>query len=304
MSIKDEDLVIDEVDNTEEDSIEISDESIETEPESEPATIQDEVDGDDEEEEDRVVTIGDEAPESEGEADESGAETKETPGWVKKVRKVNRKLESENKKLKRQLEANAKAVETEKPIELGEKPTLKGCGYDDAKFAEEIIAYDNRKRKVEAQAAEKAKMVEEQNAQWQKRQEKYSDLKQEHSFKDFSEAEELVVETFSQTQQSIIIQGAEDSALLVYALGKNPKKLEELSKITNPVDFAFSLAKVESQLNVKSKKAPKPEKRLNTGKAGGQSGNSDSTLDRLREEAARTGDYTKVTAYKRKLRKG
>lgn len=301
MSIKDEDLVIDEVDNTEEDSIEISDESIETEPESEPATIQDEVDGDDEEEEDRVVTIGDSEPEGETEETE---ETKETPGWVKKVRKVNRKLESENKKLKRQIEANAKAVETEKPIELGEKPTLKGSGYDDAKFAEEIIAYDNRKRKVEAQAAEKAKMVEEQNAQWQKRQEKYSDLKQEHSFKDFSEAEELVVETFSQTQQSIIIQGAEDSALLVYALGKNPKKLEELSKITNPVDFAFSLAKVESQLNVKSKKAPKPEKRLNTGKAGGQSGNSDSTLDRLREEAARTGDYTKVTAYKRKLRKG
>jgi len=87
-------------------------------------------------------------------------------------------------------------------------------------------------------------------------------------------------------------------------LGKNPKKLEELSKITDPVDFAFKVAKLESQLKVTDRKAPKPEKRVSSNKSGGISGNSDKTLDRLRDEAAKSGDYTKVTAYKRKLHKG
>jgi len=76
----------------------------------------------DEEDEDRIVTIGD-APTEEAEGSEEGADKEETPGWVKKVRKSNRRLESENKKLKRQIEANQKATEIIKPVELGEEPT-------------------------------------------------------------------------------------------------------------------------------------------------------------------------------------
>ena len=61
---------------------------------------------------------------------------------------------------------------------------------------------------------------------------------------------------------------------------------------------------MESQLKVTNKKAPAPEKRVSTGKAGGMSGNTDKVLERLRDEAAKTNDYTAVTAYKNKLRKG
>jgi len=261
--------------------------------ESEPAIIQDE-----EEEEDRVITIGDSVPEAEGEE----VEDKETPIWVKKVRKSNRRLESENKSLKRQIEANEKATEIVKPVELGEEPTLATCKYDDVKYKQELRAYDERKRKVETQAAEKVKTVEAQNKEWQDRQEQYVSLKQEHSFKDFAEAEDIVSSTFSQTQQGIIIQGAKDSALLVYALGKNTKKLEELSKITNNIDFAVEIGRLESQLKVTSKKAPAPEKRISTGKAGGITGKGDKVLEQLREEAGKTGNYTKVTAYKKKLK--
>jgi len=48
------------------------------------------------------------------------------------------------------------------------------------------------------------------------------------------------------------------------------------------------------------KPATAPEKVL-TG-TGSTSGSVDSTLDKLRAEAEKTGDYTKVTAYKRKLK--
>jgi hypothetical protein len=255
--------------------------------ESEPATIQDEED----DEEDRIVSIGD--PEAEAEDEEA----KETPGWVKKVRKVNRKLESENKKLKKQLEVNsAPAVQT---VELGAKPTLASAKYDDVAYEKQLEAYWDRQRKVDIQAAEQAKTVETQQKTWQGRQDQYVSLKEEHKFKDFTEAEDLVSATFSSTQQGIIVEGAEDAALLVYALGKNPKQLEELAKIKSPVEFAFKVAKLESQLKVTNKKAPSPEKRVSSGKAGGISGNGDKTLERLRAEAEKSGNYTEVTAYKK-----
>ena len=287
----DEDLVdIDEEDiNTEEEIVEDSDVSEEVEPEN---------DQDDDEDEDRVVTIGDSV--SEDDESEETEDKPETPGWVKKVRKVNRKLEGENKRLKRQLEE--RTTETVKPVELGEKPTLKTSGYDDEKYETDLISYYERKRKVEEQVAHRTSEVEAQNKTYKTRQEKYVSLKQEHNFKDFKTAEELVSDTFSQVQQGIIVQGADDSALLVYALGKNPKKLEELSKITDPVEFAFKIAKLESQLKVTDRRAPKPEKRVSSGKSGGISGSADKTLERLRDEAAKTNDYTKIAAYKKKLR--
>ena len=267
--VVDEDLVVNEeeveVDNTEEEELVENSEVSENE---EPENVQDE------DEEDRIVSIGDPVPQEE-------EEHQKAPPWVKKVRLVNRKLEGENKRLKRQIEDNKRAAEISKPVELGEEPSLAGCKYDDVKYKQELRAYDERKRKVDEQAVETAKTVETQNKNWQNHQEKYVNLKQEHNFKDFGETEELVSNTFSITQQSIIVQGAEDAALLVYALGKNPKKLEELSKITDPVDFAFKVAKLESQLKVTSRKAPKPEKRVSGGKAGGMSGNVDKTLEKL-----------------------
>lgn len=287
MKIEDEDLVIEEEVVLDEPQEEETVEQSEVSEESDPATIQDE------EEEDRVVTIGDPVPEEE-------IVPEEAPNWVKKVRKVNRKLESENKRLKRELEV--KSTETVKPVELGEKPTLANHKYDDASYEADLQTYWDRKRQIEGQAAEKVKIVEEQNNVYKVRTERYINMKQEHNFKDFSDVEELVSGTLSVAQQNIIVHGAEDSALLVYALGKNPKKLEELSKITDNVDFIFAVSKLESQLKITSKKAPPPEGRVKANRAGGTSGNTDKVLERLRAEADKSGDYTDIAAYKRKLR--
>jgi len=264
--------------------------------EVEETEVEDSDEVEDDEEEDRIVTIGDEQPPEE-------EEEAEAPGWVKKVRKVNRKLESEVKALKRQLaERSTEQQKPEPTIEVGEKPTLKSVRYDDKKYEQELASYYERKRLAEEQQAQQAKQVEEQKRQWQKRQERYVEKKREHSFKDFDEVEDLVQNSLDVMQQNIIIHGADDSSLLVYALGRNPKKLEELSAVKDPVEFAFRVAKLEEKLKVTSKKAPAPEKKISGSKAGGLSGKADQTLERLRKEAERTNDYTKVTAYKRKQR--
>ena len=296
MKIDDEDQVIDEQDFELEDDQETKEviEDSETSEESEPEAIQDEED----EEDDRIVTIGD-APEEDAEGESEEAEKPETPKWVKTVRKNNRRLESEVKRLKRELEA--KTAVKEDPVEVGKKPELKDFNYDDSKFADALLEWNERKRKVEAQAAEKAEFAKEQQKAWEAKRSKYVELKQEHAFKDYDDTEQYVANTLNDTQQGIIVQLADDSALLTYALGKNPKALEELAGIKDSAQFIYKLAKVEAKLKVSNKSKPSPESRVKKGK-GSSSGNSQATLERLEAAAAKSGDYTEVVRYKRKLR--
>jgi len=120
--------------------------------------------------------------------------------------------------------------------------------------------------------------------------------------RDYDEAEHTVMETLNVTQQGVVLQGAENPALVVYALGKNIKRAKELAAITDPVRFAFAVAKLEAQLKVTPRtKPPAPEKPMPSGTAP-VSGATDSTLERLREEAARTGDFSKVVKYKAQIK--
>ena len=107
-------------------------------------------------------------------------------------------------------------------------------------------------------------------------------------------------EKLDQTQQGIIIHSADDPALIIAAIGSNEAELNRLSEIKNPIDFAKELGKIEGKgLNmVNRRSAPAPEKMVREGTAP-KSGVNDSTLQRLRDEAAKTGDYSKVTQYRR-----
>ena len=120
--------------------------------------------------------------------------------------------------------------------------------------------------------------------------------------RDFEDAEAVTGDALSNVQQGIIISGADNPALVVYALGKNPKRAKELAGITDPVQFAFAIAKLETQLKIQSKKTPPPPEKSVRGGSAPVSGAVDSTLERLRDEAARTGDMSKVIAYKRSKR--
>ena len=109
-------------------------------------------------------------------------------------------------------------------------------------------------------------------------------------------------DTFNVTQQGVILQGAKRPELLIYALGKNPAKAKELAAIKDPVKFAFAAAELETKLKVADRKVTTEPERVVTGSAR-ISGTVDSTLERLRAEAEKTGDMSKVLAYKRGLKR-
>lgn len=240
------------------------------------------------------VTIAGEKPAAE-EEDESVA-----PAWVKKLRKDHREAQKEL----RELRAKINAPEPNKSVPvLGKKPSMEDSDidWDAEKFEEALTAWHERKREID-QAEQSAKQQQQkQEEEWNQRLGAYSTAKTGLKVKDFDDAEEQVRNSLNVTQQGIIIQGAENPALVVYALGKNPKKAAELAGISDHVKFAFAIAKLETQLKVQSRKsAPPPEKTISgTGKV---SGSIDSTLERLRAEADKTGDMSKVLAYKRDQR--
>jgi hypothetical protein len=238
-----------------------------------------------------VVTIAGESPAPE-------EEEKQAPEWVRNLRKNYRELQREKRELEERLKAVSPATE-QSPVTPGKKPTLEDCDYDSDKFENELAGWFERKRQSEeTEAKHRAKQQEEQQT-WQKKLETYTQSKTGLKVSDFQDAEDAVLEALSVTQQGIILQGAQNSAVLVYALGKNPNKAKELAGITDPVQFAFAVAKLETQLSVTKKQAPPPEKRIN---GNGSLGTSNAQLDRLREEAARSGDFTKVLAFKKQLK--
>jgi hypothetical protein len=240
---------------------------------------------------DVVVTIGEEAPPAEEETP--------APEWVRELRKNHRELVRENRELKEKLTTTSTA-ET-KPAALGQKPKLEDHDYDTEKFEQELAKWYDRKRAHDDAVAQAEAAQKDQQKAWQAKLDNYGKAKAELKVKDMEDAEATATETLNVTQQGIILQGAENSALVIYALGKNPKKAKELAAITDPVKFAFAVAKLETQLKVTNRKAAPPPEKTVSGSAP-KSGAVDSTLERLRAEAEKTGDFTKVTAYKRQKR--
>lgn len=236
-----------------------------------------------------IVSIGEDAPPPDEQA--------HAPGWVKELRKANR----EKEKRIRELEAKLTQTTEKKPVALGAKPKLEDFDYDADKFESALTDWFERKRQADTEANKLQQAEQAQKQAWQEKLEGYGKAKAELKVRDFEDAEAVAQELFNITQQGVVLQGADNPALVIYALGKNPKKAAELAKIEDPVKFAFAVAKLEKELKVTNRKAaPAPERMISS--TGRVSGAVDSTLERLREEAARTGNMTKVIQYKAQKR--
>lgn len=251
--------------------------------------------GDDEGDDDGVVvSIGEESPPSD--EDQNRA-----PEWVRELRKSNREKDRRIRELESQV---ASRTPGQQPVAVGEKPTLEGCNFDTEKFERDLEAWHARKSEADAQARTRTQAEELQRAHWQTRIDAVAKAGSSLKVKDYDDAAQVFEDQFSAVQQGIVIGGPDDpktSALLRYALGRNPKKAKDLASITDPVKFAFAVAKLETQLKVTPRKAaPAPDRTLRSSVAGAAA--VDNQLARLRQEAEKTGDYSKVHAYRQNQR--
>jgi hypothetical protein len=244
--------------------------------------------------------IDDEVEVSIGDKPVQAEEPKQSaPAWVRELRRRERELQREV----RELRAKVQTPQAEnQPPAVGAKPKLEDHDYDAEKFEVALAGWFERKRQADEHAAKQKQSEEQQKQAWQARLDAYGKAKASLRVRDYEDAEASVTESLNVTQQGIIVSGAENPALVTYAIGKDPAKLKELAAIADPVRFAFAVAKLETQLKVNPRKpaaAPEVIVKSTTRLAGGS---HDQVLERLYDEADKTGDRTKVIAYKAKLR--
>lgn len=244
----------------------------------------------DEDDEEIVVQFGDEAaPASEG---------KSEPDLLRTLRAANREQAKEL--------AALRAASKPKPvvIEVGPRPTLADADvdYDEDKLADAIEAWTKRKSQADEAEAQAAQGAQARQDEFQKELTRFQTAKAALGVRDFEDAKDAVVSVLTQDQISGIVVAAEDAAKVIYALGKHPGKLEALKAITNPVKFIAAVAKLEGTLKVTktSRKAPELDEAVRG--SAPLSASKDKHEAKLVAEAERTGDRSKLAAYRRDRR--
>ena len=214
----------------------------------------------------------------------------EAPEWVKKVRE-------ENRELKRQLKQR-EAQQMPQQV-LREEPTLDDHDYDDEAFKQDYAQWLQEKQQIDAQV----------QAERQKYQQYYERYKADvdaikAKAPDYDEGELSVVDVLSEQKQGLLQMLVDNPAKVVYALGKNsPAQLDRLSKLDD-IQFAKQIVLMEMQMSSKTKSRNQNKPKPKTHELEGAAGGADTRLAKLEAEADRTGDRSKVAAYKKQMRKG
>lgn len=232
-------------------------------------------------EEEAVVTFGDEA----------------APASEMRDTELVKHLRAEIRERDKALAEARKAAPQAQVIEVGEKPTLESCDYDEAVFDREYEAWQGRKAEAKRAETEAGKAQREAQEAWQNELAGYQAKKSALTFPDVQEVEDAATAVLDQVQQAVIVKAADNPALVLYSLGKHPAKLAEISKIKDPIKMAAAVVKLEGVLKVTTKrKAPEPEE-IARGSASMASG--DAKLDGLLAKARKSGDYSAYFEAKR-----
>lgn len=216
------------------------------------------------------------------------------PSWVKELRKSHREKEKKIRELENQLKSFNQENTSNEQVK---KPTLEECDYDEEVFAQKMEVWILRCENEKTVQKQREELQKKEIEDFEKKVEKYQNQKKSLNIDDFDDCEWAVENALSNIQQGIIVQSAENPALLVYTLGKNQEKLNFLSSITDPVQFAFEVGKMElktKQLKLNNSVSVDVPVKTNGAKVNSHS----SVLDALRHEAEKTGDYTKVVQFK------
>jgi hypothetical protein len=215
-------------------------------------------------------------------------------------------LRAEKRELKAQLQSIQAPIQHEGTQSVHtEKPTLEGCDYDIDLFEASLINWNEIERKKHAQQIEQQRQQEQQQAEWNARLNGYNQAKATLKVHDFDEAEEAVISNLSVNQQSIILKYAEEMEMspekIVYAVGKDSPRLNELKNIHDPIKFALKLQKIAREIRVTKRSNIKPETRVES--SGVVLSGSDAKLEKLLDKAMESGNYTEYVRYKEQLKR-
>jgi hypothetical protein len=242
---------------------------------------------------DLVITIEGEDAEEEAADEELGPKGQQA---LAAARKAAREAASKARSLEAEL-AEARAMSAPKDAVI-ERPTLEACGFDPDLLEKKLEVYLVAQSEVKAKAAAREAEMKAADDDYQARLAKYATEKKAIKVDDFDGLEDAVRGALTKEQQSVMVRNVENLAHVIAALGKSKKALAELTAEKDIDRFAYRLAKLEGKITVTTKAPPPPETKL---RGGGGIAVAQVSMEKLKERAESSGDYTEYFAAKRRL---
>lgn len=207
------------------------------------------------------------------------------------IRQMRQKIEEQARELAK------RPTPVEKPIDIGPKPTLEGCDYDEAKFEGELDAWKDRERQAANQGEQQRQQAQQHEQAWQADVTRLQTARAALKAPDFDTSDAIVGSALTQIQLACITTACDDAAKVIYALGKSPARLAELTKITNPVKFTAAVAKMEGKITMKPRKTGIEPDEPVRGSARLVKG-VDKREAELEAKADKSGDRSELVAYR------
>lgn len=189
--------------------------------------------------------------------------------------------------------------------QVAERPrSVADFDYDEDRFN---AAIDEHLAAKEAHGAWKFRQAEREatdRAAQEERAKRFEQKKNALGVKDFDTRRDTVTSVLSEHQIAVLLSGVVDPARMIAALG-TPGAASRLSLLAgeeNLARFAVMLGNMEKEIKVTKRTAAAPETMVRGATASLVSGGVDKHLERLEKEAERSGDRSKVQAYKRQLK--
>jgi hypothetical protein len=223
-------------------------------------------------------------------APEEEAESEKAPDWLKQLRKREREVSKENRDLKAAL-AKTQQTQSVALVVPAAPPQLRDFDWDEDRHRDAVAKW------AEDEAARKVTARQREQAQSQAVEAVYADHRKKAAtlsskVKDYDAAVDVVTTALSIEQQNMILRAADDSALLTYALGKNPAKARALADIKDPVKFIAALAKTEQEVKVTPRRpASSPDQPVRGANGSPSSAGRDKEMAKAQEKASK-GDAT------------
>jgi len=174
--------------------------------------------------------------------------------------------------------------------------------YQDATLKQEV-------RRQVAEASKQTAQTHTQTAQTQnleRKQVKHYERAKETGAKDYGEVEDKAIAFLGNDVVNHLIANFDDSHVLLYYLGKNPGEAARIADTiqSNPIQGIAEIGALRSELKIKPKSnnTPDPDEELEGGSPSGNFNANDKKLEKLREEAKKTGSMKKLMAFKKKLK--
>lgn len=220
------------------------------------------------------------------------------PTLVKHLRSTIKEKDKELKELRRHTPTPQQAA----PLQAPRMPQLSddGIDYDETVFQQKMQEWSTESARFQSNQADQQRQQQQLQQRHQQKLQQYQERSKALKVSNFQQAEKAVLDEVPEQIQGAILHYAEKPELVVLALGRNAELRKQMADATDPVEIGRLIGTIES----KAKTMPKAKNNAATvPTVKGGNGAALNSLDKLREKAQETGDYSAVIAAKRKAKK-